>query len=70
MQKLKQMTVDRDTWRNVATEAVQELQIAQGLTGLRVMPHMLPTLEDMAARGDKIAAEVVRRFKLEKGQPT
>jgi hypothetical protein len=47
--------------------SIVEMQINQTLAGLRVMPQMLPRLEAMAARGDKVAAEVVKRLKA--GQP-
>jgi hypothetical protein len=42
---------------------IKETMIEQQVTGLRLMPQMLPRVEEMAARGDETAAEVVRRFK-------
>lgn len=41
---------------------IREFQINQTLMGLQLMPHMRPMIEKMAARGDDIAKEVLRRF--------
>lgn len=43
-------------------EAMREALIAQAVTGLIAMPHMLDRLEDMASNGDEFAEEVLARY--------
>lgn len=45
--------------------SIREMQIRQSLAGLKLMPYLLERLEEMAAQGDEVAQEVVRRYKEE-----
>lgn len=47
---------------NEIGNAIREAQINQMLNGIIKMPHMLPRLKDMAARGDETAKEVVKQY--------
>lgn len=42
---------------------MEEHMIQQVLIGLHIMPHRLTEIEAQAARGDRIAREIVRRWK-------